>query len=240
MFYQFMINLYTNNTQHKSQLKQNMRTAEAVLREFKQEHPYLRSNTFVQTRITENLDKPYLKALYDGLKRLQNKNDSIVSNLRKDMNASLLATKEDYLLLEKQLLKKAHAGNCDECADMIQYALQKQNIKNHIGVQKVALKAYDGIYYSNHKAHAFNIIGLKKTADLANPKTWGNNAVIIDGWKNMYGKAMDMLEYYKQLFNIEANETVQYSESKNRFLPLIKKQQKSQYSLIRRFLKFLL
>lgn len=211
----------------KSQLKQNLRIAEQVLREFKQEYPYLRSPSFVTNKMSNHIAKPNFRFLYERLKKIEDRNDKMVCKLRRKLLAPNLKTENDYFMLEKRLLKETGAANCDECADIIEFSLKERNIKNKTIGQKVTVNER---YWSDEdpsKAHCFNLIGLKHGADVCKPKTWGNNAVIIDGWKNIYGKANDMLEYYKELFVISTKDTIEYSDCTDRFIKLIARRHNS-------------
>lgn len=230
-----MINTHLG-TYQKSQLKQNLRIAEQILREFKQEYPYLRSQSFVKNKISSYIENPRFNVLYERLNKIEERNNKMVSVLRENLCAPNFKTEDDYFLLEKRLLKESGAANCDECADMIEFTLKKRKIKNKTIGQKVTVHYRYGCDEDPDKAHCFNLIGLKPGADLQKPKTWGNNAVIIDGWKNIYGKALDMLEYYKDLFMILPKDTIEYSDCTDRFSKLITRRQKS--GTLHKILKF--
>ena len=74
-------------------------------------------------------------------------------------------------------------GNCFEkaCIAGIQAA-------NH-GAQPVEIFQLQG------RDHAFTVIGRANGSDPADPRTWGNKAVIVDGWNNESYPASEIAQH---------------------------------------------
>lgn len=64
-------------------------------------------------------------------------------------------------------------GQCEECANLAYYILKKAGVKENVRILSTSAGA---------SGHAFVVWGLKDGADPTNPKTWGNNARVVDGW----------------------------------------------------------
>lgn len=62
------------------------------------------------------------------------------------------------------------AGNCQENANIVYYILKQANVPGNIRIITAA------------KWHAFTVWGLNDSADLADPKTWGFEALALDSW----------------------------------------------------------
>lgn len=195
-----------------SKLQHNLKIARTVLKDFKSEFPYLHSDTFVQTKMLKHAGKNDSKSkeLCHKLFRLKKKYANEVNEMRNKARDKKYPDIDEYIIEKQKLVKETNAANCDECAELIYFRLKKNNIFNNITSQTVLKKA-DGLNSTEElstKFHKFNVIGLDKKARIDEPKTWGENAVIIDGWLNLSGKAKDMLEHYKVIFDINKEEVL--------------------------------
>lgn len=199
-------------------LKGNLRLGEKALREFKSEFPYLTSNTMVQTRSSNLESSRFFRPVKEKIFRLDVNASSMVAALRSDLRSlrGLADGDDDFMANMKTLINIYKAGNCTESSAIINYGLSKSNIPSKKMRITVFDKSKERSYSICEKEHAFTIIGLKKDADFLNHKQWGNEAVIVDGWLNMVGKASDMLEYYKTFFKINPlQEKIKLIEIKN-------------------------
>ena len=50
---------------------------------------------------------------------------------------------------------------------------------------------------------------MSPSAEITDPKTWGNEAVVTDPWSNIVLGARDALDYFRKIFGIDSE---QYSE----------------------------
>ena len=63
--------------------------------------------------------------------------------------------------------------------------------------------------------HEFNIIGLDENADISDPTTRGDNAVIIDTWANKVFDINSAQEFYSDFFGLKNYENVKFVEDLN-------------------------
>lgn len=84
--------------------------------------------------------------------------------------------------------EKYQAGNCGE-----QSAVAYVYLKNHKNVRKVErLSLVNG-------DHGFVVIGRSPLGDVADPETWGKEAVVCDPWANEYFPAEEIFDRFKKL-----------------------------------------
>ena len=102
-----------------------------------------------------------------------------------------------------------NAANCGEQATLLQDVFLKNGKEAHLV----------GIYFYNNNNtsaaeddvinHGFVVSGLRADADITDPKTWGNEAVVTDPWSNVVLGAREALEYFRMMFGIDSEH---YSE----------------------------
>lgn len=183
-------------------LKNNLRLGENCLKEFTREFPYIHSNTFWEVKMEKHKDNSEYKYLVPNIEKVARKYSQIVQKTRYIMDTNFYSS-DNYIKKLKNTIRLTNAANCDECADILLWNLMQKNIPAH--------KIYMSICDKNTKRekelgdHLFNLIGLQKGADIRNPKTWGNSAVIIDGWKKCVMPAKDALEMYKTEFGFDTD-----------------------------------
>lgn len=202
------INFKAQSTRKNNQisfqgLKENLRLGERVLKEFKKEYPYLRSDTFLCLHRYQVRKLGPIK--YDGI--LQNASGAIVG-CSKEIKAartkikSIFMTSEipinflNYISMIKRYIIANKFANCGEISDIIQVKLLEKgeksrcvNIKITEAVEKRAERGFGD--------HSFTVFGLKRGAIMTMPNTWGREAVIIDGWSNTVLPAKEALEHFK-------------------------------------------
>jgi len=176
-------------------LKENLRLGEGVYKNFKKDFPVVRSNTFVDAKISEHLGSDKFKKLIPKLKHLEYKYGNGVSTERKQRRGNNFSIPEYINNLRNVLAEKKYA-NCGEQAQIIQYQLFQKGEKPHI-ISMLFKYECLGV---NMNDHTFTVFGLKKGAELDNPKTWGNHAVVVDPWANIVMKSSDAIEYFKTKF----------------------------------------
>jgi hypothetical protein len=181
----------TANISNRRILTQNLYKGEKILKEFKGEFPYLKSNTKYNVIIDRHKDDSKYESLLPLLRGQSQLSGLVMFQIRNAYNAT--PKKLDYL---KQAVKYTKVANCQECAFLVHDKLEKAGIPS----QNVRLNFEQKNGFDTAKNHAFTVIGMKEDADIANPHTWGKDAVIIDGWSNMVKRVQDGLEYIKQLF----------------------------------------
>ena len=200
----------TNSIYFKG-LRENLTTAETVLRKFKHKYPNLRSSTLLGTRI-------------DNLQRVHEPSDSIKQQLKpikeyqeKIRVACFTHDKHRHWITRSTLnrvlkthIEEKNALNCGYQIYLLQHDLEKIGIKNKrvrfyiTDPQGTRLGGID---------HVFSVINMSRCASIKNPSHWGRDAVIIDPWLNQFGSVHEMIAKYKELFNIKKGEGLEfYSE----------------------------
>lgn len=179
---------------NKMSLKTNLKIGQRVIKDFKKDFPYLTSNTRFDLFLSsienrEGLPRPYLKYLLhlSKISKIIEKNRMLTYGMFPDSNESLFKKLSAVLRVNKY-------ANCGESADIIRYKLQKEGVDAH----NIICTDLPG---SNN--HVFSIFGLGKDAVADAPSTWGNKAVIVDGWCNIVMKAKDAIEYYENIFKAD-------------------------------------
>jgi len=188
----------TNNTSFYGGLKKNLRRGESILADFKKEYPYIKSFTFWQQRLDhfDNKDKKKLRksqciAMYysDRIDVLRKKINEIES----------LNDKDKYIECLKNEVRENGFGNCGEIVQIISDELDKRDIPH----KNIKFTITGG--KNTFKDHVFTVIGMKKNAIPSEPHTWGNNAVIIDGWRNFVLSVPDGIREYEKFYQAKYN-----------------------------------
>lgn len=175
---------------------QNLRSGEKVLKQFKQEFPYLRSNTRINLELFNHKDNENITSLTPKLK-----GRASMTGFKIYMMRQQYASAKDKIGFLTSAVKKEKSANCAECAILMHDKLAQNGIKS----QNVRLNIQNNVDKSNRN-HAFTVFGLDKNANISKPHTWGKNAIIVDGWANIAKKAQEGVEYLKQLFQLNTKE----------------------------------
>lgn len=176
------INPVSNLIYFQGGLKKNLRQGEAVLREFKREYPYLKSNTLWQRRL-DNMEKRRNMSLSECREIIEDYGYQIGC-----ARLDALNEQEDPRELGKRIISDGF-GNCGETSKVISAKLDEQGIENkRIGFE---IKG---------KNHVFNVIGMNKNGSVNQPATWGKNAVIVDGWMNFVLSVSDAIREYEKFY----------------------------------------
>jgi hypothetical protein len=182
------------NVSNRRVLTQNLYNGEKVLKEFKSEFPYIKSNTKYNTIIERHKDDERYAGIIPLLRGQSQLSGLVVYQMRNSYNAQ--KNKLGYL---KQAVKFLKVANCQECAFLIHDKLDKAGIPS----QNIRVNFEQKNGFDTTKNHAFTVIGMDKKADFSNPKTWGKNAVIIDGWSNMVTRVREGIDFIKQTFKFD-------------------------------------
>ena len=178
-------------------INQNIIMGEKVLKNFHSEYPYYLSNTKINLKIKQHSKDRKFAPLLGKLCGKSYLTGFKLEGIREGFEKG----SEELSYLKKAIHNKKVA-NCGECSAIVADELEKNNIPYKNIIMDVYSNAVPNKRMFNHK---FTIIGFDSKADIANPKTWGKNAVIIDAWANIVKRAQDGLEHIKQLFNINPN-----------------------------------
>ena len=173
-------------------IKPEMRIAEQVLKEFKQEFPYLQSSSIIGAKIDLHEENPKCRKIIESLYRRGEDLETEIDNATNALLAKRYMSIDDFLIALKQHVKKSGKANCAEEALIIYKSLQDKGFKPQVFQMRTVLN--NGLH-PNHYSTVFN---LKEGARIDDPTTWGSKAIIVDGWKRIVMKATDALEFFKQ------------------------------------------
>ncbi|MDD3236565.1 MAG: hypothetical protein PHV37_00530 [Candidatus Gastranaerophilales bacterium] len=192
-------------------LKQNLRVGEDVLRSFKKEFPALKSNTLVDLHIMNVKDTERFQSVLPDLRRLSERYGDNLYQVRREI---ITPYKDEqlprYVERTGELLKKKPYANCSESSYFIKQALKEKG-ETPTRLTMDVINKKNG-YPVDGKDHVFNIFGLKENADPTNPKTWGNQAVVVDAWSNFVMEAKNALETFNRIFKVDQSKhEVKYS-----------------------------
>lgn len=109
--------------------------------------------------------------------------------------------------LKGNIIKKKNKANCWEQMVLVFNELQKSGEIPH------PFKM--GLYFNETwQADHFTVVfGLKKAADITNPKTWGQKAVIVDSWLGFADSAKNGIEKITNFISGKKITKINYSEA---------------------------
>lgn len=194
-------------------LKENLRLGESVLREFKNEYPSLKSSTSLRLRcfniriinpqeqanLMSKLDQ-IIHSYVGGIRKFRDFMELFKSYLRSPYNLP------EYMRILQAKMSSEKFANCGEIADVMQFKLVQRGEKAH----NVNMKITEDITRRQKRGfgdHTFTVIGLAPKAKINKPRTWGQNAVVVDGWGNIVMPAKNALEYFKQILGFNPKDS---------------------------------
>ena len=187
------------NSTNRRILTQNLYKGEAVLKEFKAEYPYINSNIKYNNIIDRHKNDEKYWALLPILRGKSVLSGFKIAEMRRMYEES---RNKSYFL--SKAVKATNTAGCQECSILMYNKFSNKGIP----AQNVRFAIEQKNGFDTDRNHAFTVIGLDKDAKLSNPKTWGKNAVIVDGWANIVKRAKDGIEYFKEMFKFDPEKEV--------------------------------
>ena len=191
------INNFNKNISFLGGLKKNLRLGEKVLHDFKKDFPYITSSSLWRerkNRVEERENKPLFEC-----RKIINLYSVKIKKMRESLEGR--PNSEDKRTYNERLreeVQKRGYGNCGEISDLLSSYLKQRGIEyRDMSVVIQCPKRY------GYKDHTFKVIGMEKYANPRRPDTWGNNAVIIDGWRNFVLSVPDGIREYEKLYGTE-------------------------------------
>ncbi|MEI8377643.1 MAG: hypothetical protein WCF95_03805 [bacterium] len=188
---------YQSNQNYKStgfgNIKPEMRMAENVLKTFKKEFPYLKSNTFIESKIRPHKENPNCREIVTSLqqKAMAIKSD-IYDKAFYDLGKNEYDSLNHFGLALGELTKSKGKANCAENAILGYKILDELGMKPRIFEIKILR---DCETTANHFSTVFN---LKKGAQINDPKTWGSKAIVVDTWSGIVMKADEAIRFLSE------------------------------------------
>ena len=189
----------------------------------------LHSNTAVNLRASHDyklMGKKVRPEIYRYLYDLGSDYSREVSSTNGEImsNFSKFELPKDYKSFGKcirEIITRHKAVNCGEQAFIAQDDLLNKGKKADVVHFDIAVKAYGD--YDQERQHTFAVLNLAKDADIQNPKTWGQDAIIVDPWSGLVKRACQGIEFFKDIFDFDKDkETMYFSKAKNLFEESIK------------------
>ncbi len=197
-----------NNNVSFSGLKQEKILAEGILRDYKSNFPYFKSNSFVNTKILAHYKSPRYASINDKLYDLSAKYTTNIRMIREILTKDYkFESFTQFISVLKLILLQRGYANCAE----LNYILQDCFLKRNVNAHMVCLDTFykKSANKVSGKDHCFIVFNLDKNAKLDNPATWGNKAIIADAWANIVMPAYDALNYYKKILSYNQSKEYQ-------------------------------
>ena len=185
-------------------LKTRRRLAEKMMREYRKSYPKpFCSNTLIDSFILRhNRDNAFI-AINRKLKVLMRKYGEKIDIVRTKYNYEHQSWSEYVEELKKAVLSE-NAANCGEQAILMQDIFLRNGEEAHNVDMFIYRKKNIFGRYKLYKDHSFIVTGLDKGADIREPKTWGNEAVVVDPWCNIVLGAREAIDYFKKILNFNS------------------------------------
>lgn len=175
-------------------LKAQKSLGEKMMKEYRKNYPqYFHSNTLVTSFIIRHNGDRAFKPINKNLQSLADRYNEEIDNVRKKYGGNYDSWSSFIDDLKRAVLSE-NAANCGEQA----FLMQDVFLKNGEEAHNVCMTFYtkkDKIYGN----HSFVVSGLSRNADIANPKTWGNEAVVTDPWSNVVLGAREAIDYFRKI-----------------------------------------
>ncbi|MGD9580244.1 MAG: hypothetical protein AB7V50_02635 [Vampirovibrionia bacterium] len=151
---------------------------------------------------TKKLDKIYKLGRYlkdkfiENHEKLERSRDTIIGVLKR------YGSEEEYIQANLNIIKKIKIANCGEMAIIGQHLLKQKGIDVDIVRFRILEKGTDDLRYNKGVSdHVILVKNLDEDADINLPKTWGNDAIIIDPWFGIVKRSHLAFNQYKELFD---------------------------------------
>ena len=194
-------NLYGINSVNNN-IYYNFSLGNKLLNEFNSEYPNLASFTMCEI-LAKRMEKENPTSLETSLMKAKaDRYFELMIGLLQKRPDQYEQTFDEYINMVKQEFKEYNHGNCGERAYIIHDKLNKMGIKNQAVIEISGNKA------SN--SHVFNVIGLAPCAIKEDPRTWGENAIIVDTWANKVFKPQEGLAFYTEFLGYSQNNPIKF------------------------------
>ena len=133
---------------------------------------------------------PFFRKFYKITDILDNK----IVKVRKFYQSKKRGSRRTVTDRLKEAVLKHKTGNCFEQSIMLRDELAKAGLES---------KLVNSSWFD----HSFLVLNLDKNANIANPKTWGKKAFIVDAWiGKVFRNAQEALTEYKRMWLLPATE----------------------------------
>lgn len=184
--------------------------AKSIAKEFKKRFPKVRSMTRTYEKIVDvkaqNIKNK--EQILDRLQMLKNAYEEKIDLARiKIFRQGKYASFDEFVDKLKRFVTVTNVADCGEHSIINQYAvLQKGERADSIAVGIIDLKTGKLSSNRHFNTHQFTVQNMSKNADINNPQTWGENAVVIDTWADGLVEKSDVaINKLKNFFKLNPN-----------------------------------
>lgn len=190
---------------YKTDIKTTFKICYQTLSDFKKEYYPLKSATY----ICELKKQAKRRGDIEEFNRLEEKKREYsgkIKKMRREIfSHGVISPAEKTEKLRQYIKENGSFMNCQECADLMLDMLHKKGV---VAENLCLITLNSDKNRVNYAEHVFTIAGLDPKADISNPETWGQNAVIVDGWAGICMKANEGIKYYNNFFNIDSDKHI--------------------------------
>lgn len=173
-------------------------SAKKAMYDFKKDFGEIKSATYVAEQYKQAKHSGAPEEVLDSLSETRKEYSKKVKEMRKNVYSVRYDSFDDYIKSLKSYVKENGSYmNCNECADLMLYKLRKQGVK---ATNVCIFTVNKNGERTSGTEHVFTVAGLRDNADIKNPDTWGNNAIICDAWAGICEKADEGIKFYKDFF----------------------------------------
>ncbi len=106
----------------------------------------------------------------------------VVSDISYLNNRRQRLTIDEYVEATKELVPALGVGNCSDQAILAaSYLIEQKGLEN-VALVAVSMPGQNPLDPKAIDQHVFTVIGMDKHANIKEPETWGENAVVVDPW----------------------------------------------------------
>lgn len=194
------MNSSTNNLNFCG-LKENQELGKKVLEQFRQEFGSPKSSTLIGYDIENNFTRYDDKTIDLLIKERDKLREEIYDSDYYAIFKNTTSKVSEFIDSVKTLVLKKGKANCKEDSIIISDGVSREGELPVIIYLKIQDK--DNPFSNYKKDHFTTVFGLKEDADITNPKTWGDDAVIVDAWKGIVMKASDAINNFAKFMQFE-------------------------------------
>lgn len=161
-------------------------------------------------------------AIWGRYSEIWNPKQEQVCKYRKILNNHNFSNFQEYTQELMKIVQKELLANCREMSCDGRLRLYNRGEKPSI----IGVDVFDKITDEHIGEHSFSVFGLKNDAIIEKPKTWGEDAVVVDSWVGFALPAKEALKKLKIVLSGDDKSVMKYENMDNWFPPLLSNNKK--------------
>ena len=183
-------------------INENVRLARQEIRAFHQEFGYPKSDSFIKLRIFKHQNDIKYAEMIEKLKvKAKEYADKFMDSyfIEYAMNKfNKELPRQDFYKKLAENVKKYNVANCEQQAELLCGKFNEKGIKAK--VVNFFINTKHNKQRRECGSHSFVVLDMKQGAKISNPKTWGEDAVLVDTWTNQAEPTEIGLKYLQEMF----------------------------------------